>query len=288
MSAKSNDKIPILISLITLIIVVLTLIIVVALRPQTQTNMGTTVTSHSSSNIVLEAGHVNSLGILSNVYDVEFNATSGQSVSGAYSSTGPLDFYVMTPSQFQIYMGDVPLDSLISNKNYVWDLYYSGITYLDSLMLPSYGGIVSNYSVSGKFESNYPVTFYILTPSQYSNYEIYHQMGGYVYASSAVQGSTSTISARIPPGSYYFVFYDPTAGYDYTSGTYQNTTVTIQQSIVASPNYNISTVYNATNSQNDTFNTVLPNTGPYYLVWEYDNSSGSVAALQITKTIRLN
>ena len=282
MSGKPNDKLPILLSFVTLVIVALTLIIVVAFRPQSQTAVVPT------SNMVLVAGHITSFGILNNVFGVEFNATGGQSVSGSYSSTSPLDFYVMTPSQFQTYMGDVPLDSLISNKNFVWDLYYSGITYLDNLVLPSYGGIVSNYSVSGKFESNYPVVFYILTPSQYSNYEIYHQMGGYVYASSAIQGSTSTINARIPPGSYYFVFYDPTAGYNSTSGTYQNTTVTIQQSIVASPDYSMTTVYNATKSQNDTFNTVLPSTGPYYLVWEYYNTSGEGAALQITKTIKLS
>jgi hypothetical protein len=257
---------------------------VVALRAPTQT---LTIPAKSNSNIVLPFGHVSSFSTYSNVYDVEFNATKGQSIGGSYSSTQPLDFYLMTPSQFQTYIGDVPFDSLISSKNYVWDLYYSGITYMDSLVLPSYGGLVSNYSVLGKFESNYPVTFYILTPSQYSNYEIYHQMGGYVYSSTAVQGSTSTINAKIPPGSYYFVFYDPTAGYNYTFGTYQNTTVTIQQSIVVSPGYSLTTIYNATQSQNNTFSALLPSNGPYYLVWEYYNTSGEGAALKITKTIKL-
>lgn len=184
-------------------------------------------------------------------------------------------------------MGDVPLDSQISNKDFVWYL-YSGITYLDNLVLPSYGRTVSNYTVSGEFESNYPVAFYILTPSQYSNYEIYQQMNGYVYKSSAGYGSTSTINARISPGSYYFVFYDPSAGYNYTTNTYQNTTVTIQKSIVASPDYSLTTIYNATQTQNNTFSTVLPGAGPYYLVWEYYNSSGEGAALQITKTIKLS
>jgi hypothetical protein len=298
MNGKPNDKLPVLLSSVTLVIVVLTLLIVVAFRPQSQTAIIPTATTtisqvqhsnatHSNSNIVLAAGHVSSFGVFSNVFDAEFNATGGQSVSGSYSSTSPLDFYVMTPSQFQTYMGDVPLDSQISSKGGVWYL-YSGITYLDNLVLPSYGGTVLNYTVSGKFDSNYPAAFYILTPSQYANYEIYHQMGGYVYSSSVGQGSTSTINVRISPGSYYFVFYDPNAGYNYTTGTYQNTTATIQQSIVASPDYSMNTIYNATQSQNNTFSTVLPVTGPYFLVWEYNNASGEGAALQITKTIKVS
>jgi hypothetical protein len=302
MSGKSNDKLPILLSSVTLVIVVLTLVIVVAFRPQSQTAIIPTATTtisqvqhgnatHSNSNIVLAAGHVSSFGVFSNVFDTEFNATGGQSVSGSYSSTSPLDFYVMTPSQFQTYMGGVPYFSWendrISSKGGVWYL-SSGITYLNNLVLPSYGGTVSNYTVSGKFDSNYPAGFYILTPSQYANYEIYHQMGGYVYSSSAGQGSTSTINARIGPGSYYFVFYDPNAGYNSTTGTYQNTTATIQQSIVASPDYSMNTIYNATQSQNNTFSTVLPVTGQYFLVWEYNNASGVGAALQITKTIKVS
>lgn len=297
MSTKTKDKLPILLSSITLIIVVFTLIFVVDFRIPSQTatipTITTTIsqvqhsnTTQSNSNIVLAAGYVTSFGLFSNVFDVEFNATGGQSISGAYSSTEPLDFYVMTPSQFQTYMGDVPLDSQISSKDFVWYL-YSGITYLDNLVLPSYGGTVSNYTVSGEFESNYPVTFYVLTPSQYDSYEIYHQMNGYVYKSSTGYGSSSTINAMLSPGSYYFVFYDPSAGYNYTTGTYQNTTVTIQQSIVASPDYSMRTIYNATQSQNNTFSTLLPSTGPYYLVWEYYNTSGEGAALKITKTIEL-
>ena len=298
MSAKSNDKIPILLSVVTLVIVALTLIIVVAFRPQSQTTIEPTVpttinqtlqpnTTRSSSNIVLGAGHVSSFGLLSNVYDVEFNATSGQSIGGAYSSTSPIDFYVMTPSEFQTYMGDVPLSSQISNKDTVMYL-YSGITYLDNLVLPSFNGFVSGYKITGSFNSNYPARFYILTPSQYANYDIYGQINGYVYRSSSGQGSSSAINATVLPGAYYFVFYAPNAGYNYTTYTYQNTTVTTQNPIMAFPVYSLDTIYNATNLQNNTFNTVLPSTRPYYLVWEYDNSSGEGAALQITKAIKLN
>ena len=298
MSTKSNDKLPILLSLVTLVIVALTLIIVVAFRPQSQTTVGPTVpttisqtqqpnTTRSSSNLVLDAGHINSFGILNNVFDVEFNATSGQSVSGAYSATSPLDFYVMTPSEFQTYMGDVPLDYQISNRGTVWYL-YRGITYLDNLVLPSYNGFVSEYKIKGSFDSNYPVRFYVLTPSQYANYDIYDQIGGYVYRSSPGQGTSSVINASIGPGAYYFVMYAPSAGYNYTTFTYQNTTAVIQQPVVASPVYSMATIYNATQLQNNTFSTVLPAAGPYYLVWENDNSSGEGAALQITKTIRLS
>ncbi len=297
MGTKSNDKLPILLSLITLVIVALTLIIVVAFRPQSQTIIGPTVpttigqtlqtnATHLSSNVVLHAGYVQSFSILNNVFDVEFNATNGQSVSGAYSATSPLNFYVMTPSEFRTYMGDVPLDYQISNRGAVLYL-YRGITYLDNLVLPSYSGFVSEYKIEGSFDSNYPVRFYILTPSQYANYDIYNQIDGYVYASSLGQGTSSVINASIGPGAYYFVLYAPNAGYNYTTFTYQNTTATIQQPIVASPVYSMATIYNAAQLQNNTFNSVLPAAGSYYLVWENDNSSGEGAALQITKTIKL-
>jgi hypothetical protein len=298
MGTKSNDKLPILLSVVTLVIVALTLIIVVAVKPQNQTIVGpaasTTIdqtqqtnATHLNSNIVLHAGYVQSFGILNNVFDVEFNTTSGQSVSGAYSATSPLDFYVMTPSEFQIYMGDVPLEYQISNRETVWYL-YRGITYLDNLVLPSYNGFVSEYKIKGSFDSNYPVRFYILTPSQYANYDIYNQIDGYVYRSSQGQGTPSVINASIGPGAYYFVMYAPNAGYNYTTFTYQNTTATIQQPIAASPVYSLTTIYNAVQLQNNTFNSVLPAAGSYYLVWENDNSSSEGAALQITKTIRLS
>ena len=194
----------------------------------------------------------------------------------------------MTPSQFQTYMGEIPLDSQISSKGMVWYL-YRGLTYVDNLVFPSYNGFVSGYRIKGSFDSNYPVTFYILTPGQYANYDIYGQIEGYVYRSLG-QGSSSimNMNTSVGPGAYYFVFYTPNAGYNYTTFAYQNTTVTIQQPIVASPVYSMATIYNATQSRNNTFSTVLPATGPYFLVWEYDNSSGEGAALQITRTIKVN
>ena len=185
-------------------------------------------------------------------------------------------------------MGEIPLDSQISSKGMVLYL-YRGLTYVDNLVLPSYNGFVSGYRIKGSFDSNYLVTFYILTPGQYANYDIYGQIEGYVYRSLG-QGSSSimNMNTSVGPGAYYFVFYTPNAGYNYTTFAYQNTTVTIQQPIVVSPVYSMATIYNATQSRNNTFSTVLPATGPYFLVWEYDNSSGEGAAMQITRTIKVN
>ena len=297
MSNKSIDKLSILISSITLVMVIFTLFFVIT-RPSTNSvtsptitttinSAGHTSTSGANSGIVLPEGHVMSLSSLFGVYDVEFNASNGQSVSGAYSSTSPLEFYVMTPSEYQIYLGDVPLDSLISGTGEVWNV-FEGITYMDQGMLSSYNGTVSNYTITGAFESNRPITFYIMTPSEYSSYDLYNQISGYVYATTSGSSSLTSIDAKIKPGAYYFVLYSSNAGYNDTTFTYHNTTAIVEQTIKASPDYSIGSIYNSTQSENNSFTSYLPSTGAYYLVWEYNNASGGGAALRITKTIGLS
>jgi hypothetical protein len=297
MSNKTNDKLPILLSSVTLVIVVILLIFLIFRGPgkpviiptatTTISQSGQEIGPSANSSVILSKGHVSSLTSFFGVYDVEFNASSGQTVSGAFSSTRPLDFYIMTPAEYQTYIGDVPLDSLISDSGEVWDM-FGGITYLDNLILPSYNGTVSNYSVTGAFESNRPTTFYILTPSEYSNYDLYDQINGYVYATPSGFSSEISINARIKPGAYYFVLYSPGAGYNDTTFSYHNTTAIIEMPITVSPEYSLASIYNSTQSENNSFTAYLPSAGPYYLVWEYDNASGGGAALQVTKTIKLN
>ena len=286
MSNKSIDKFPILVSSITLMMVILTLLFVIT-KPSTASVTWHVNTTAVNPNVVLPAGHVTSLNSLFGVYVVEFNASNGQSITGTYSSTRPLQFFVMTPSEYQIYMGDVPLDSLISGTGEVWDM-FGRITYLDNMMLPSYNGTVLNYTITGAFESNHPTTFYIMTPNEYSNYDLYDQISGYVYATTSGSSSLTSINAKIRPGAYYFVLYSPNVGYNDTTFTYYNTTAIIEQAIKASPEYSIGSIYNSTQSRTNSFTAYLPSAGPYYLVWEYNNASGSGAALQVTKSIRLN
>ncbi len=296
MNTKPNDKLQILLSSVTLIIVALTLISVVFRTP------GSSVTVPTITTTVSSAGHVNNTPENSNIIlhkgavavveqgaiptAIEFNATNGQTVSGSYSSTQPVDFYVMTPSQLQ-YTGILPYDTLILQNGSITDMLNS-IEYVTGVTLLPYNKVVANYTVSGAFESNHPTTLYIMTPNQYANYEVYDQISGYVYSAHSTSSSSTPINARIEPGTYYFVYYSHNAGYNYTTTTYQNTTATVQQSIIASPDYSIDSIYNATGLKNNTFSSYLPATGPYYLVWEDNNASGIGAAVQITSSIKLS
>lgn len=161
------------------------------------------VTSRSSSLLiasgtthVIRGGSASSEGV---------QMSSAGTISGAYSSNSTLDFYIMTDTQYSGYQGGEFGTVVLARGS---ELAVPSRSYSYESMNVSRAG-----SLSGEFAASDPVSFYLLTPAQFSTYNQTGSAPNYVYVGS---GTDIIISMDIQAGSYYAVF---------EAGTSSSTTV---------------------------------------------------------------
>jgi len=155
---------------------------------------GTYFISVRNSNVLIPSGtrHIIRGGSASSD---EIQMNSAGTITGAFSSNSSLNFYIMTDTQYSNYQGGEFGAVVIARGS---ELTVPSRSHSYEPINASRAG-----SLSGEFLASDPVSFYLMTPAQFSTYNRTGSAPSYVFVGS---GTAITILTDIQAGSYYAVF----------------------------------------------------------------------------------